>query len=150
MAIPLGPQSNEQIEIDTLTDTLTVYQEQRKMEISPEIKHLVRINGHHVRVGTGGCSKIGLSDAEIKACRENDESKTHNDRTYLRLKRNPLLLIHFLVNSDKTEPHRLTALGLGFPYDGKERTAKFVVNTTELKNWIDDTSYSEENDNEVD
>ena len=56
-------------------------------------------------------------------------------------KRNPLLLVHVLYNTNPeklaTDPEIAFALGLGFPFDGKERTANYVVNINELRNWVD-------------
>ena len=46
------------------------------------------------------------------------------------------------------DPKQVFALGLGFPYDGNERTANYMVNVKELKNWVDieDEDDDDEND----
>jgi hypothetical protein len=63
------------------------------------------------------------------------------DSTFLHTKRNPLLLLHILSNTNPQkapdDPAIVFALGLGFPYDGKERTANYMVNIKELSNWVD-------------
>ena len=150
VAIPFGADTNEEVTLDTFDEPIHVHAEKRQMETGdPSIKHLVRINGHHVRVGTGGCSKIGLSEARIKELRKSVSGSKATDRTYLIADRNPLALIHFMVNSEPDkEPKQLTALGLGFPDNGIERTANYMVNTVELKNWVDETVYAEEDDDE--
>ena len=96
-----------------------------------------------------GCSKIGLSEEKIKELRKSVSGSKATDRTYLIADRKPLAMIHFMVNSEPDkEPKQLTALGLGFPDNGKERTANYMVNTVELKNWVDETVYTEEDDDE--
>lgn len=152
VAIPFGADANECVNVDTFDETLSFHAEKRQMETGdPSIKHLIRINGHHVRVGTGGCSKIGLSEEKIKELRKSAPGNKATDRTYLIADRHPIVMIHFLVNSDpEKSPRNLTALGLGFPYGGQERTANYMVNTIELRNWVDETSYIEDEDDEND
>ena len=75
-----------------------------------------------------------------------------NDRTYLIKGRNPLMLIHILYNSTGPEerkpgdPNILFALGLGFPNDGRDRKAHYMVNVNELKNWVDITDEDDDDD----
>ena len=112
----------------------------------------MRVNGHHVRVGTGGCSKIGLDKDTIIQLRKDNDRIT--DRTYLIKDRNPLALVHILKNTTPEEnrkdnaPEILFALGLGFPNDGKDRKANYMVNVNELKNWVDITD--EDDDDDID
>ena len=77
---------------------IPVVPEGRKLEWDASIANLLRVNGHHVRVGTGGCSKIGLDKDTIKRLR--NQAKKDNeritDRTYLIKDRNPLALVHIL------------------------------------------------------
>ena len=72
------------------------------MEKDLNYKNMIRINGHHVRVGTGGCSKIGLPKDTIQYIRKKNNKKC-NDKTYLIKDRNPLLLLHILENSTKKD-----------------------------------------------
>ncbi len=78
-----------------------------------------RVNGHHVRVGTGGCSKIGLDEDTIRQLRKDNERIT--DRTYLIKDRNPIALVHILKNTTPIEnrkendPEILFATGSWFP-----------------------------------
>lgn len=45
-------------------------------------------------------------------------------------------------------PIIMFALGLGFPDDGIERTANYVVNVRELENWVDDIALEDDDDDE--
>ena len=132
---------------------MSIKPEGRQLEWDKTITNLIRVNGHHVRVGTGGCSKIGLSKDTIDDLRAKSKANNEkiNDRTYLIKDRRPLALIHILKNTTGTrtpeDPDILFALGLGFPKDGLERKANYMVNVNELKNWVDIT---DEDDDEYD
>lgn len=127
---------------------LPVHPKGRPLEWDNTNKNMLKVYGRHVRIGAGGCTKIGLSQEQIKALREKYGSS--KDSTYLHIKRNPLLLIHILSNTNPekqpTDPEIAFALGLGFPYDGKERTANYMVNVKELRNWVD---IEDEDDDDV-
>jgi Trm5-related predicted tRNA methylase len=79
----------------------------------------------------------------------------HNipDRAYLDIPRNPLLVLH-VVSVDKvktddkgnlrsqidegvTVPDYLFALGIGIPANGEEKTANYMVNLVEFRNYYD-------------
>ena len=146
VAIPNGKETywDQIIQLDNRE--IHIYPEARQLEWDSETKNMLKVSGHHVRVGTGGCTKIGLDDETIKRLRDetrNDPNGKITDRTYLIKDRPPLLLIHILHNTSKApdrregDPEILFALGLGFPNDGRDRRASYVVNTTELKNWVD-------------
>ena len=111
---------------------------------------MLRVSGHHVRVGTGGCAKIGLSYEKIKEIRAMGGKIT--DSSYLIKDRKPILLIHVLKKKEKNNgstdsvPDILFALGLGFPFDGEAKTANYMVNINELKNWVD---IEDEDDDEI-
>ena len=110
------------------------------------------------RVGSGGCSKIGLDQTEIDEIRERckQDNKRINDKEYLNTKkylgkqRHPIALIHVVEkradNQDETIPRYVYALGLGFPEDGIERTANYMVNINELKNWVDIVDEDDDDD----
>ena len=122
----------------------------RPLEWDMTSKNMLKVYGRHVRIGAGGCTKIGLSEEQIKNLRK--EYGSSKDSTYLHIKRNPLLLVHILLNTNgeklPTDPNIVFALGLGFPYDGNERTANYMVNIKELRNWVDieDEDDDDEND----
>ena len=67
------------------------------------------------------------------------------DSGYLIKERNPLLMLHIIdIDINKEErssaplPEFLFALGVGFPETGeKNKTASYVVNLVELRNWMD-------------
>lgn len=151
VAIPQG--SETEIPIHLIDRDLDIKPEGRQLEWDKTTKNLIRVNGTHVRVGSGGCSKIGLDQDTIRDLRA--KSKANNekitDRTYLIKGRRPIALIHILKNTTSTrtpeDPDILFALGLGFPKDGFERKANYMVNVNELKNWVDIT---DEDDDEYD
>ena len=58
VAIPKGSAANWVQAIDLIDKTIEVVPEKREVEWDAATKNLLRVNGHHVRVGTGGCSKI--------------------------------------------------------------------------------------------
>lgn len=154
VAIPKGSAANWVQAIDLIDKTIEVVPEKREVEWDAATKNLLRVNGHHVRVGTGGCSKIGLPYEQVKALRDAAKANHEkvNDRTYLIKGRNPLMLIHILYNSTGPEerkpddPNILFALGLGFPNDGRDRKAHYMVNVNELKNWVDITDEDDDDD----
>lgn len=152
VAIPQGSEETE-ISIELIDRTLKIRPEGRQLEWDKSISNLIRVNGHHVRVGTGGCSKIGLAKEKIDDLRAKSKANNEkiNDRTYLIKERKPIALIHILKNTTcartDEDPDILFALGLGFPKDGLERKANYMVNVNELKNWVDIT---DEDDDEYD
>jgi hypothetical protein len=147
VAIPNGSEKGWEQPIDLFDHTIWITPEGRQIEWDAATKNLLRVNGHHVRVGVGGCSKIGLDEKTIKRIREEAKAAKEKitDRTYLIKDRKPLLLIHILRNTTgeperkEGDPEILYALGLGFPKDGQTRMANYMVNITELKNWVDIT-----------
>lgn len=140
VAIPSGT-ANEPISFQALPRSIEVYPEIRSLSKEATVKNMIRVSGHHVRVGTGGCSKIGLDKQTIKKIRSSGKKIT--DRSYLIKDRRPILLIHVLKKNEDDEhldssiPDIVFALGLGFPDTGTERTANYMVNINELKNWVD-------------
>lgn len=159
VAIPQGAEKdNQKYSFEALG--ISVIPEKRKLERDGSTRNLLKVNGHHVRVGTGGCSKIGLSKDEIQRIREaaKKEGKSVTDKTYLEVERKPVLLVHVIRNNtpenerNENDPEIVFALGLGFP--GKEgektRQAKYVVNVRELSNWVDisDVSEGDSDDND--
>ena len=125
------------------TDTVSIISEERKLAKGNEVDHMLRVNGTHVRIGAGGCTKIGLTAEKIETARELAGNKKITDRTYLReeLNRKPIALIHVMHNSTPGEtpglPEYIFGLGLGFPGGEDEETANYVVNMKELENYID-------------
>lgn len=96
--------------------------------------------------------QIGLDEDTIRQLRKDNERIT--DRTYLIKDRNPIALVHILKNTTPIEnrkendPEILFALGLGFPNDGRNRQANYMVNVNELRNWVDITD--EDDDDDID
>lgn len=154
LAIPCGT-SNEVYNINLGDESITISPEPRKISKDGAFDKMLRVNERHVRVGQGGCTRIGLSKEEIDNRRKKakEEGKKITDKTYLELpKRRPIALVHIMENSDKDincMPQFIFALGLGFPAGKEERTATYVVNTTELKNYIDYDEMYGEDDNDV-
>lgn len=123
--------------------------EGRGLEKDLNISDMLKISGHHVRVGSGGCSKIGLDIKTIKELRKKarENNEKIKDSTYLIKDRNPILLIHLIENTtiDTQLPKYVVALGLGFPKGQEMRTAHYWVNPIELRKYID-YDWEEEDD----
>lgn len=134
----------------TLTITAT---EKRKIAVDSK---MLSISGTKVRVGSGGCTRIGLSKEAIENVRTDFKSKNGNksipDKAYLIKNRNPILMLHIIQaeyegNHSQDLPPFLYALGVGFPKtDGDTEVANYKINLVELKNWIDFSEYSDEED----
>ena len=151
VAIPQDSDISQTVKINLIDGTtVDVHPKGRPLEWDLTSKNMLKVYGRHVRIGSGGCTKIGLTEQKIKDLRE--EFGSSKDSTYLHTERNPLLLIHVLSNTNPEmkpgDPKQVFALGLGFPYDGNERTANYMVNVKELKNWVDieDEDDDDEND----
>ncbi len=147
VAIAIGSSPEEKSIFDN--SEIVVNPEPRKLVIDKSISRMVRVNGHHVRIGQGGCAKIGLTKDIIKRIKENNDTVT--DKSYLTadIQRRPLLLLHIITNSDSPIngfPEYVFGLGIGFPGGKKEKTAYYMVNTTELRNYIDMDEMEEDED----
>lgn len=135
------------------------------------------ISGQRARVGVPGATKYGLTkekreEIEEKFHKEKPEVKTIPDKPYLRVKREPVLLIYIIkidkqqlqkqadgsgrkINSDKASINLLgdvpvIGLGLGFPgeYEGAARESqkvKYVLNRVSEQNM---RSFEEDDEND--
>ena len=154
VAIPEGSSDNNAELLLCDGKTINPFFESRVLEKSDApIKNMLKVYGHHVRIGAGGCTKIGLEEADIDRLRKKakEEGQKINDATYLIEDRNPIALIHLLENSNKddvTLPKPIFALGLGFPKGQETRVANYMVNVTELKNYTDE-EYLEDDDDDI-
>ena len=124
------------------------------------------ISGQRARVGVPGATKYGLSEEERVLIEERfhkdkPDAKTIPDKPYLRIKREPILLIYIIkidkqqllkqedgsgrkTNSDKASMELVgdipvIGLGLGFPgeYEGASRESqkvKYVLNRVSEQN----------------
>lgn len=120
-----------------------------KRRVTADAK-MISVSGTKVRVGAGGCTKIGLTkiqegNAKSEFKREHPEKKNVPDSAYLIKERPPILMLH-IIDVDCTEaknkdiPQYLFALGVGFPRTSRGReneTAVYKVNLVELSNWMD-------------
>jgi hypothetical protein len=116
---------------------------------------MIRISGTKVKVGAGGCTRVGLTPDQIEQAvsrfRAQNGAKNIPDSAYLIQERAPLLMLHIIdVDLDTSKstntniPAFLYALGVGFPDNGGGISrANYVVNIVELRNWMDP---DEEND----
>jgi hypothetical protein len=61
---------------------------------------MIRISGTKVKVGSGGCTKVGLSEKEIEEAKrrfkEQNDDKHMSDSAYLIKERSPLLMLHIM------------------------------------------------------
>ncbi len=115
---------------------------------------MVGISGTKLRVGAGGCTRIGLTKKQIEEAEKEFKERTGkenvSDRAYLIKDRAPILMLHVIEadyskSQNKNLPHFLFALGVGFPKEPKStKTANYKVNLVELRNWVDIRDYSEE------
>ncbi len=139
VAIPQDKDSSGTVQLEQIDGSIIqVHPKGRPLKWDLTSKNMLKVYGRHVRIGSGGCTKIGLTADEIKTLRK--KFGNSKDSTFLHTNRNPLILIHILKNSSRekdSDPDIVFALGLGFPYDGQERTANYMVNINELKNWVD-------------
>ncbi|MCI8601871.1 MAG: Z1 domain-containing protein [Oscillospiraceae bacterium] len=109
---------------------------------------MISVSGTKVRVGSGGCTSIGLTAQQIKDAEQaflelHPEKKNIPDSAYLIKDRQPILMLH-VINADcsgaqnRDVPLFLFALGVGFPRrEGETETANYMVNLVELVNWMD-------------
>jgi hypothetical protein len=150
VAIPQDDDTSRTIELKQIgSKPVLVHPKGRPLEWDLTSKNMLKVYGRHVRIGSGGCTKVGLTSTKINELRK--EYGNSKDSTFLHTERNPLLLIHVMFNTNPeklpTDPSIVFALGLGFPYDGEERTANYMVNVNELKNWVD---IEDEDDDDAD
>lgn len=147
---------NELYEIKCGEEDLQIKSEKRAVKAT---NRQISISGTKVRVGAGGATKIGLTEDEKKIAEDKFriiKPKTRHvpDKAYLNIQRNPLLVLH-IVSVDKIKkddkgilrsqidegvsvPDYLFALGIGIPANGEEKTANYMVNLVEFRNYYDD------------
>ena len=125
-----------------------------KRKITADSK-MLSISGTKVRVGAGGCTKIGLTKDEIEKASDDffhleTRKKNVPDRAFLIKDRAPILMLHVIQAEYSGQclqdlPPFLYALGVGFPKsDHNTETANYKVNLVELKNWIEFPDESDE------
>lgn len=140
VAIPYGTGEGEYTIGVEGREPIRIRGEKRKILKDNTVDKMLKVNEHHVRVGAGGCAKIGLSRGEIQERRKKAGGKA-TDKTYLDLPaRKPIALLHLMYNTNEELcdfPKYIYAIGLGFPGGKEERKANYIVNTTELRNYID-------------
>lgn len=137
--------------VDKNGRVVTIATEPRSVEKDRAIKDLLKINGHHVRVGSGSCAKTGLTRLEVDKINAEGEGKTSDEKYLFEGRSRPIMLMHFVhcLSNVKDGPRFVLALGLGFPKSGVEQTASYVVNPRELRNWIEvDITDPEEDDDD--
>jgi len=148
VAIPAGSDDEKYPLKLTDEESISLHAEKRKITRESTFDKMLKVNKRHVRVGSGGCTKIGLEEDKIIELRKGAKGKA-TDKTYLISGRKPLVLIHLLKNTnDKLEgyPKWFYTIGLGFPGGKTEKRANYIVNTTELKNYFLVEDISEEDD----
>ena len=127
--------------------------EKRKITVDAK---MLSVSGTKVRVGSGGCTRIGLTSEEIEEAKrvfkEETGKRNVSDKAYLTKDRAPILLLHVL-QADYCEPGNpslppfLFALGVGFPReDHGTSLVNYKVNLVELRNWIEIPDDGDEED----
>ena len=116
--------------------------EKRNISFDKEAQ-MLSVSKTKLRVGSGGCTRIGLPEDKIKSIATEFKKRTGKknvpDSAYLIKDRNPLLMLHIIeaiyeTNTEIIYPKYLFALGVGFPQDSKiTKTARYVVNMVQLK-----------------
>jgi len=142
VVIPTG--DGTEYELDAAYQKIKVSREKRRIT---EAHGMIMVSGTKVRVGSGGSTKAGLTDEQIKHAQEefrkdNPDKNNVPDSAYLIKGRKPLLMLHVIETQDHAQnpkiPETLFAIGVGLPRtDQEERTATYVVNVVELRNWMD-------------
>lgn len=133
-------------------DEIVVFRERRNIT---ESQGMIKISRTKVRVGAGGCTKAGLTDVQIKEA-EDEFRKIRNkqnvpDSAYLIKGRKPLLMLHVIESHSEDPqnpkiPETLFAIGIGLPLtDQEEKTANYIVNMVELRNWLDPDEGDDDN-----
>lgn len=153
-----GSEENECYELGLGNDTLQIKPERRAVKAT---SRQISISGTKVRVGAGGATKIGLTEEETRVAEARHRMKKPDagyipDNAYLRIPRKPILILHVIaVDKDNSHcrglidegvqvPDYLFALGVGIPGDGMEKTANYMVNLVEFRNYYDFEEYEDE------
>jgi hypothetical protein len=157
VAVPYGS-VKDKYRLEIFKGGIDIYPEEHKIK---ETASMLRVSGTHVKVGAGNSTRIGLTQDEIENLKrraiENGDKIT--DRTFLPITREkPILMIHVIKTKTDNEetplvkcPEYIFALGLGFPGDrNNEKTANYMVNINELKNWMDMDGYEDDDDDDDD
>ena len=119
--------------------------------------NMLCISGSKLKIGSGGSSRIGLTENQIKIIKEDyyqnytgkRKKPTLPDSAYLVQGRNPILLIHVVKakydpSIKDSYPEFLYGIGVGFPQDNNDESAIYQVNLIELANWLDPDTEEDE------
>jgi hypothetical protein len=141
--LPNGSSEND-FYLDGANEKIIIKRERRKVT---ETDGMIKIMGTKVRVGSGGVAKAGLTKEQIKKIdqdfkKANPGKRSVPDSAYLIEDRNPLLMLHVIESDTDNKPNpkipdTIFALGIGLPGKGQIKTANYVVNQVELRNWMD-------------
>lgn len=129
--------------------------ELRQISIS---NNILSVSGSKLRVGAGGCARIGLDSEKIKKAKADffadyagkQQKPNLPDSAYLISDRNPILMIHIIdavyeAGKGTGYPDFLYGLGVGFPSDSSgNEVAVYQVNLVELANWMDPDDETDE------
>ena len=129
---------------DGAYETITIKAQGRRIDLDASAG-MLKVSGTKVRVGSGECTRFGLTASQIsdvrKKWKEKEGSKNVPDRAYLMVEgRKPLLMLHVVTPKPKSPqlPELLFALGIGIPGDERAtETATYSINLVELRNWME-------------
>ncbi|MDR1396805.1 MAG: Z1 domain-containing protein [Desulfarculales bacterium] len=153
-AVIIATDDGNTIQLECGKDTLAIGTQSRIVKVT---KDQISISGTKVRVGAGRVSRTGLTAEQLREAEDKfrQESSKPNvpDSAYLKIKRNPILMLHVIfvdrtkkddrgnlrtqIDTGATVPDYLFALGIGIPANGEERIAYYMVNMVELQNYFD-------------
>ncbi len=122
--------------------------ERRQISVS---NNILSVMGSKLRVGAGGCARIGLDSKQLDQAKTEfyshytGKQKKPNlpDSAYLIKNRPPILMIHIIDAEYESSyegryPDFLYGLGVGFPTDDSGTdVAVYQVNLIDLANWMD-------------
>lgn len=153
VAVPLGSEQNTPLSLP-LSDgqQLNIHTEKRSISRDETALHMLKFSSRHLRVATGSSCRIGLTQEQLQAIREQYKScQKLNDAHFLIKERPPLLLLHAIEDKNAADndlhlPLPVWALSLGFPGGRDDRKATYRINGAFLQSFIDPQPRFDEND----
>jgi hypothetical protein len=149
--------------INLSTSEISIKAENRKLKFEDEKKSML-ISGSKMRVGSRGVEREGLgkyweglAKDEFQNNSEYAGKKSIPDHLYRQFRQRPLLMIHFIRDSDEggrkvtNEDSEICALGLSFPrLSSDSEMVTYRVNLVEMRNLLEADVLSGDDDSDDD